>query len=150
MNNKRILNYSMVVAYTFLLLALAAGFELALFKVPAPTGLVRISEGMAEVGFSVTVIAVSILAVITNISERRFFGIKAGEYLKFRRREYTPGFYDVLVIIVLMGALQYAGLAFDFRYAAFWNRNKSASYCSGFWFCQNRSSLLSVCRPPLL
>lgn len=79
--NKSILNFSMVAAYTAMLLALCAVFELAMLGVPAPAGLVRIGDGLAEVGFSVTVIAISILAVITNMSERRFFGIKAGEYL---------------------------------------------------------------------
>ncbi len=118
MNNKRILNYSMVTAYTILLMTLAAIVELALIRVATPAGLTRISEGLAETGFSVTVIAVSILAVITNISERRFFGIKAGEYLKFRRRKLSPGFYDVLIIIVVVGALQYAALALEFRFAA--------------------------------
>ncbi|MBT7123375.1 MAG: hypothetical protein HN948_10250, partial [Clostridia bacterium] len=118
MNNKRILNYSMVAAYTILLMIVAAIVELALFKVAAPDGLIAISEGLAETGFSVTVITVSILAVITNISERRFFGVKAGEYLKFRRRKLSPGFYDVLIIIVLVGALQYVALAADFRFAA--------------------------------
>lgn len=116
--NKSILNFSMIAAYTTMLLALCAVFELALFDVPAPNGLIRISEGLAEVGFSVTVIAISILAVITSMSERRFFGIKAGEYLKFRRRKLTPGFYDLLIIIVLIGAFQYVALAFDLRFAA--------------------------------
>jgi len=118
MNNKRILNYSMVSAYTILCMIIAALVELALLKSATPAGLVRISEGLAETGFSVTVITVSILAVITNISERRFYGIKAGEYLKFRRRKFSPGFYDVLIIIVLVGALQYVALAADFRFAA--------------------------------
>ena len=108
----------MVAAYTILLMIVAAIVELALFKVAAPDGLIAISEGLAETGFSVTVITVSILAVITNISERRFFGVKAGEYLKFRRRKLSPGFYDVLIIIVLVGALQYVALAADFRFAA--------------------------------
>jgi len=97
---------------------LAALVELALYGIATPAGLVRISEGLAETGFSVTVITVSILAVITNISERRFFGIKAGEYLKFRRRKFSPGFYDVLIIIVLVGALQYVALGAGFRFAA--------------------------------
>lgn len=116
--NKSILNFSMVAAYTAMLLALCAVFELAMLSVPVPAGLVRIGDGLAEVGFSVTVIAISILAVITNMSERRFFGIKAGEYLKFRRRKLTPGFYDLLIIIVLIGAFQYLALAFDLRFAA--------------------------------
>lgn len=118
MDNKRILNYSMVSAYTILCMVVAALVELALINVETPAGLIRISEGLAETGFSVTVITVSILAVITNISERRFYGIKAGEYLKFRRRKLSPGFYDVLIIIVLVGALQYVALAADFRFAA--------------------------------
>jgi hypothetical protein len=118
MNNKRILNFSMVAVYTALFMIIAAIVELALVRVTTPAGLIRIGEGLAETGFSVTVIAVSILAVITNISERRFFGIKAGEYLKFRRRKLSPGFYDVLIIIVLTGVLQYAALAAEFRYAA--------------------------------
>lgn len=118
MNNKRILNYSMVIAYTILFMFAAALVELALIRVATPAGLIRISEGLAETGFSVTVIAVSILAVITNIGDRRFFGVKAGEYLKFRRRKLSPGFYDVLIIIVVVGALQYVALAFEFRFAA--------------------------------
>ena len=118
MNNKRILNYSMVSVYTILCMIIAALVELALIKVATPAGLVRIGEGLAETGFSVTVITVSILAVITNISERRFYGIKAGEYLKFRHRKLSPGFYDVLIIIVLVGALQYVALAAEFRFAA--------------------------------
>lgn len=118
MNNKRILNYSMVTVYTIIFVLIAVFVELALYKVSAPTGLVRIGEGLAETGFSVTVIAVSILAVITNMSEKRYFGIKAGEYLKFRHRKFSPGFYDVLIIIVLIGALQYAALAAELRFAA--------------------------------
>lgn len=108
----------MVIAYTILFVFAAALVELALIRVATPAGLIRISEGLAETGFSVTVIAVSILAVITNIGDRRFFGVKAGEYLKFRRRKLSPGFYDVLIIIVVVGALQYAALAVEFRFAA--------------------------------
>ncbi len=118
MNNKKTLNFPIIIAYTVLLAGLAIVIELALEAIPAPEGLVSIGQGLAETGFSVAVIAVSILAVITNISDRRFFGITAGEYLKFRRKKLEPGFYDVLVIIVLLGALQFAALALYLRYAA--------------------------------
>ena len=118
MNNKKTLNFPVITVYTVLLAALCAAAELIFLRTPVPEGLVSIGQGLAGTGFSVAVIAVSILAVITNISDRRFFGITAGEYLKFRRRKLEPGFYDVLVIIVLLGSLQYAALAFDARYAA--------------------------------
>lgn len=120
MKHTRIINYSMVVLYTAGLAALAVLCELALFwaGLPVPATMREIAISVAETGFSVTVIAVSILAVITNMSERRYFGIKAGEYLKFRRRRVTPAFYDVLVIIVLIGTLQYAALAASAIYAA--------------------------------
>ena len=118
MNNKKTLNFPIIIVYTVLLAGLAIVIELTLKTIPAPEGLVSIGQGLAETGFSVAVIAVSILAVITNISDRRFFGITAGEYLKFRRKKLEPGFYDVLVIIVLLGALQYAALVLYLRYAA--------------------------------
>ena len=118
MNNKKTLNLPIIIAYTVLLAGLAIVIELVLEAIPVPEGLVSIGQGLAETGFSVAVIAVSILAVITNISDRRFFGITAGEYLKFKRRKLEPGFYDVLVIIVLLGALQYVALALYLRYAA--------------------------------
>lgn len=115
-----ILNYTMVVAYTISLILLAGLTEVLLvsIKVAVPVGLANISIGLAETGFSVTVIAVSILTVITNMSGKRYFGIKAGEYLKFKRKKYTPGFYDNLVVIVLMGAMQYAALAAQATFAA--------------------------------
>lgn len=110
----------MVFIYTLILVLLAvlaeAAFDWA--KLFVPDGLVNISLGLAETGFSVTVIAVSILTVITNMSEKRYFGIKAGEYLKFRRQRLTPAFYDNLIVIILIGALQYAALAFNAVYAA--------------------------------
>lgn len=120
MKNTRILNYSMVFIYTLILVLLAvlaeAAFDWA--KLSVPDGLVNISLGLAETGFSVTVIAVSILTVITNMSEKRYFGIKAGEYLKFRRQRLTPAFYDNLIVIILIGALQYAALAVTAVYAS--------------------------------
>lgn len=120
MKNTRILNYSMVFIYTLILVLLAVLVEAAFdwAKIAVPSGLVNISLGLAETGFSVTVIAVSILTVITNMSEKRYFGIKAGEYLKFRRQRLTPGFYDNLIVIILIGALQYAALACDAVFAA--------------------------------
>ncbi len=118
MNNKKTLNFPIITAYTVLLAGVAIVIELVLKAIPVPEGLESVGQGLAETGFSVAVIAVSILAVITNISDRRFFGITAGEYLKFRRKKFEPGFYDVLVIIVLLGALQYAALALGLRYAA--------------------------------
>ena len=116
----RILNFSTVIAYTLLFLLIAALIE-AIARVAisgVPSALDMISLGLAETGFSVTVIAVSILTVITNLSEKRYFGIKAGEYLKFKRRKFMPGFYDNLVIIILIGALQYAALALTAKFAA--------------------------------
>ena len=122
MNNRAvtILNYSMVIIYTAALMLAAAIAEvlLALGGITVPAGLDAISIGLAGTGFQVTVIAVSILTVITNMSEKRYFGIKAGEYLKFRRKRFTPGFYDNLVVIILIGALQYAALGIGARFAA--------------------------------
>ena len=117
-NNKKTLNFPIITIYTFLLAGLAAAAQVALKGAPVHSGLVSIGEGLAQTGFSVAVIAVSILTVITNINDRRFFGITAGEYLKFSRKKLEPGFYDVLVIIVLLGALQYVALALRARYAA--------------------------------
>lgn len=116
----RILNYSMVFIYTVIFALIAALVHLLLIVSGAkvPDGLSHISLGLAETGFSVTVIAVSILTVITNMSDRRYFGIKAGEYLRFRRRKFAPGFYDNLVIIVLVGALQYVALGFNAPFAS--------------------------------
>ena len=115
-----ILNYSMVILYSAGLTALAALVEILLDAagIATPDALLQIGQGLAETGFSVTVIAVSILTVITNMSEKRYFGIKAGEYLKFRRKRFEPGFYDNLVVIIIIGAMQYAALALQAQFAA--------------------------------
>jgi len=120
MKQTRIINFSLVIIYTLGLTLVASLVEAICFWAgAAPTDMMReMATPVAETGFSVTVIAVSILAVITSMSERRFFGIKAGEYLRFRHRPMTPGFYDNLIIIVLMGALQYVALGANAIFAA--------------------------------
>ncbi len=119
-HSARILNYHMIIIYSLALIIFAAFIELLFIelKIAAAPGLVNAGISLAETGFSVTVIAVSILTVITNMSEKRYFGIKAGEYLKFRRKRFSPGFYDMLVIIVIVGALQYAAIALEAAFAA--------------------------------
>ena len=118
--NQRILNFPVIIVYTAVLTLIAALVQI-LFDaggIAVPEGLDAIGGGLAEMGLSITVIAVSILTVITNLSAKQYFGITVGEYLKYGRGRFMPSFYDNLVVIVLMGAMQYAALALQAKFAA--------------------------------
>jgi hypothetical protein len=119
-SGQRILNHTAIIVYT-LLFSLAAALVEALLRsivTGVPDGLYNISSGLAEMGITITVIAVSILTVIANLSTKRYFGITVGEYLNYGQSIVKPSFYDVLIIIVLLGAVQYAALAAQAMFAA--------------------------------
>ena len=98
MNNKKTLNLPIIIAYTVLLAGLAIVIELVLEAIPVPEGLVSIGQGLAETGFSVAVIAVSILAVITNISESSLFWDNGRGISEIQKEETRTGVFMMYLL----------------------------------------------------